>query len=288
MEKSDITVPSSKQLMWPVLCVLKDLGGSASHRELLDKIIEKEHISEEAQSVPNADGRSKLSYNLYRAKNYLGAFGAIENTARGLWAISNKGRSLTKPDVKKIPGEVQLGWDSRRIKGPQNEDAGSSPAEPKGVDEALSDWKSRLLTVLTRMPADAFERLAQRILREKGFVKVEVKGKSGDGGIDGVGVLRMADLLSFRVHFQCKRWKSSIPSSAIREFQGALAGRTDKGLFITTATFTADARREATRDGAPPIDLVDGDQLCDILRSLRLGVSTVENVEVDTEWFEKL
>ena len=146
------------------------------------------------------------------------------------------------------------------------------------------------MAVLTdQIKADAFERLAQRILRESGFVKVEVTGRSGDGGIDGVGVLRLA-LLSFQVYFQCKKYKGSVSAGAIRDFRGAMVGRTDKGLFITTGTFTAEAKKEATRDGAPAIDLIDGDLLCDLLKNLKLGVSTkmVEDVTIDPEWFGKI
>src|SRR6185437_16138890 len=128
----------------------------------------------------------------------------------------------------------------------------------------------------------AFERLCQRVLRESGFVKVEVSGRSGDGGIDGTGVLRL-NLLSFQVLFQSKRYRGSVGSSVVRDFRGAMVGRADKGLIITTGTFTAEARREATRDGAPAIDLVDGEALCDLLKSLRIGVKveTVESVTVD-------
>jgi restriction system protein len=160
-------------------------------------------------------------------------------------------------------------------------------AEPEPESK---NWKDELLTILIdRVKPDAFERLAQGIMRESGFVKVEVTGRSGDGGIDGVGVLRLA-LLSFQVYFQCKKYKGSVSSSAIRDFRGAMVGRTDKGLFITTGTFTADAKREATRDGAPPIDLIDGDSLCDLLKSLKLGVATrmVEEVAIAPEWFTSI
>jgi restriction system protein len=153
-------------------------------------------------------------------------------------------------------------------------------------DETGTQWKEVLLECLLKIEPGAFERLCQRILRESGFVKVEVTGKSGDGGIDGIGVLRL-NLLSFQVFFQCKRWKGSVGPSTIRDFRGAMVGRADKGLVITTATFTADARREATRDGAPAIDLVDGDTLCDLLKSLRIGVSVqqVEHVVIDQKAF---
>jgi restriction system protein len=143
--------------------------------------------------------------------------------------------------------------------------------------------------VVRGLSPDAFERLAQRLLREAGFLKVEVTGRSGDGGIDGIGVLRI-NLLSFQVLFQCKRYQGSVGAGAIRDFRGAMVGRSDKGLLITTGTFTADAKREATRDGAPAIELIDGDQLCDLLKQLKLGVRTemVEKMTVEPVWFDSL
>jgi restriction system protein len=139
------------------------------------------------------------------------------------------------------------------------------------------------------MSASAFERLAQRLLREAGFTKVEVRGKSGDGGVDGVGVLRV-NLVSFQVYFQCKKWKGSVGAKEIRDFRGAMQGRADKGLFITTAHFTSQAADEATRDGAIAIDLIDGARLCDLLKENQLGVTTerVERVKVVTHWFESI
>jgi hypothetical protein len=128
---------------------------------------------------------------------------------------------------------------------------------------------------------------APRILREAGFTKVEVRGKSGDGGIDGVGVLRV-NLVSFQVYFQCKKWKGSVGSKEIRDFRGAMQGRADKGLFITTGHFTSQASDEATRDGATAIDLIDGDRLCELLKENHLGIATemIERVKIDTHWFE--
>ena len=151
------------------------------------------------------------------------------------------------------------------------------------------NWRDTLLAVLFKIKPDAFERLAQRILREAGFTKVEVTGKSGDGGIDGIGILRV-NLVSFTVLFQCKRYKAGVGASDIRDFRGAMMGRCDKGLFITTGTFSSDARKEATRDGAPAIDLIDGEALCDLLKSLKLGVTValVEEVSVQTDWFSQL
>jgi len=147
-------------------------------------------------------------------------------------------------------------------------------------------WQDRLLECLLKMKPPAFERLCQKILKESGFIKVEVTGRSGDGGIDGIGVLRL-NLLSFHVFFQCKRWKGSVGASVIRDFRGAMVGRADKGLVMTTGTFSTDAHREATRDGAPAIDLVDGETLCELLKGLKIGVSIqkVEHVLVEQNVF---
>ncbi|WP_376710721.1 restriction endonuclease [Pseudochrobactrum lubricantis] len=161
--------------------------------------------------------------------------------------------------------------------------------QPTIDDEVASDWRAELLSSLLNIAPDAFERLSQRLLREAGFVKVEVRGKTGDGGIDGVGVLRV-NLVSFQVYFQCKRWKGSVGSKDIRDFRGALQGRADKGLFITTGNFTSQASEEATRDGAIAIDLIDGERLCDLLKQYELGVKTemVEKVIVSADWFKGL
>lgn len=150
-------------------------------------------------------------------------------------------------------------------------------------------WRTELLNTVLEIAPDAFERLAQRLLREAGFVKVEVRGKTGDGGIDGVGVLRV-NLVSFQVYFQCKRWKGSVGAKDIRDFRGALQGRADKGLFITTGNFTSQASEEATRDGAIAIDLIDGQRLCELLKQYDLGVKTeiVEKVVISSDWFKAI
>lgn len=153
------------------------------------------------------------------------------------------------------------------------EDADSDAGEPR-------DWKSDLLAILTKMEPDAFERLSQRLLREAGFANVEIIGRSGDGGIDGVGVYRVS-LVSFTVFFQSKRYTGSVGAGVVRDFRGAMAGRGEKGLLITTGRFTSSAEEEARRDGAPPVELIDGDRLCDLLKEHELGVETTRRIEED-------
>ena len=270
-------------LLWPALVAMKELGGSATQEELLEKVIELERIPEAVQNIMHTERQTKISYNLAWAKTFLGKAGALENPSHGVWAITEKGKALTEEAVKQIPVEVRKQYRLEKDKKPKGRQ------EEEELQPETKNWKDGLLAVLTnQIKADAFERLAQRILRESGFVKVEVTGRSGDGGIDGVGVLRLS-LLSFQVYFQCKKYKGSVSNGAIRDFRGAMIGRTDKGLFITTGTFTAEAKKEATR-GAPAIDLIDGDLLCDLLKSLKLGVATkmVEEVSIDPEWFVKI
>src|SRR5215467_7191181 len=151
-------------------------------------------------------------------------------------------------------------------------------------------WREELLAKLLELSPAAFERLSQRLLRESGFVEVKVTGRSGDGGLDGVGIVRLGGLLGFPILFQCKRYRGSVGPDVIRNFRGAMIGRADRGLVITTGTFSRDAKIEATRDGAPPIDLVDGEQLLDKLKELRLGIEVkmVEQVSVLQEFFKEI
>jgi len=149
------------------------------------------------------------------------------------------------------------------------------------------DYRSRLLEILQSLPPAGFERLCQRLLREAGFEQVIVTGKSGDGGIDGHGILSLNAFVSFRVLFQCKRYVGSATPSQVRDFRGAMQGRADKGLVLTTGSFTSEARREASRDGAPPIELVDGEKLIELFAKLDLGLRPVTTYDIDDGFFEE-
>lgn len=283
-------VPTFDELLWPSLSALKSTGGSASNDELLSRIIDQQKIPDDVASFVHTDGRqTKLGYNLAWAKTYLKKAGAVSNSQRGVWSLTELGEGMTPAEVAAIPALVRKNaYDLRKVPEP----AGTvSQAEPDvaDADTEIAPWRDSLLSILRHMEPAAFERLAQRLLREAGFIKVEVTGRSGDGGIDGVGVLRL-NLLSFITLFQCKRYVGTVGSGAVRDFRGAMVGRSDKGLIITTGTFSADARREATRDGAPAIDLIDGDQLCTLLKDLKLGlrIQLIEQIVLDQDWFNQL
>lgn len=286
---TEIIVPTHLELMWPTLAALKALGGSGSIEEIFDAMIEQQNFPEELQNQMHTKGNmTKLEYRAAWARSYLKKdYGALENSSRGVWSITKSGETLTETDLK---------FGTKKIKPTKKSEnqlvETSEPKTPSVIDSNISDeinWREDLLGELRKLHPSDFEKLCQRILRESGFIKVHVTGKSGDGGIDGVGVLRI-NLLSFQVLFQCKRYQGSVASSEVRDFRGAMVGRSDKGLMITTGVFTSEARKEATRDGAPAIDLIDGTELCTLLKDLKLGVKieTVEQVSIDRTWFAGL
>ncbi len=282
-------VPRFNELMIPTLKALKVLGGSGSIEEISERVAEIANISEKALAIPHTkDGmRSEVDYRLAWARTYLRSYGLIENSSRGIWALADNDINPDTLNANEIVKAVRA-----ENKKPEKDTSSSDDSMETIVDHESDelDWKEKLLKVLQEVGPAAFERLCQRILRESGFIQVEVTGKSGDGGIDGKGIVRLNGFLSFHVFFQCKRFKDSVASSYIRDFRGAMQGRADKGLFITTGKFTRDAIKEATRDGAPPIDLIDGDLLCEKLKEFSLGVKTelIEEVTINPEWFEKI
>ena len=207
---------------------------------------------------------------------------------RSIWALVNANISPEELNYTEIVKSVRE--QNKDVVSKKDKDNGINNGDIANEVEFSEQWKDKLLQILYSITPNAFERLAQRILRESGFSQVEVTGQVGDGGIDGKGIVRVSGLLSFHVIFQCKRYRGSVSPSQIRDFRGAMQGRADKGLFITTGTFTREAIKEATRDGAPPIDLIDGESLCDKLKELKLGVITqlIEEVSVKKEWFDNL
>lgn len=290
-KKANNNIPTFEELLIPTIQAIQQLGGSGSIEEINSKVYDIAKIPSHIIEIPHGeDGtRSEIDYRLAWSKTYLKKFGLLENSARGIWALSQPNIDIATLNPAEVTRAV-------REQAKPSEEGSKEKAETqveKEVEfevEASENWKQELLNVLYNITPSAFERLAQRILRESGFFQVEVTGKTGDGGIDGKGIVRISGFLSFHVIFQCKRYRNSVTPDKIRDFRGAMQGRADKGLFITTGTFTREAIKEATRDGAPPIDLIDGELLCDKLKELKLGIETVftESVQVKKDWFRNL
>jgi len=284
-------MPTHDQLMSPMVKALQELGGSGSIEEIYDKVVELENYPADILAQPHDrehSNRTELAYRLAWARTYLKRYGILDNSARGIWSLNQKARELTTLDPQKVVQSVRALDRKEKANESTKRAAVDSPMQEEAEEEG---WQQQLHVILTqRLSPAAFERLVQRVLREAGFTQVEVTGRSGDGGIDGRGIARVHGLLSFHVLFQCKRYKGSVGAGDIRDFRGAMTGRTDKGLFITTGTFSPAAIKEATRDGAPPIDLLDGIEFTEKLRELGIGVSTktVKVYVVDEPWFSNI
>ena len=283
-----IEIPKYDDLFKPTLEALANLGGSASIDELEDALIGDLAISQDQLDIAYpSSGAAIVPDRMSWARSFLKIGGFITNPKRGVWVLTEEGRdALTKSngDLKKaVSAADKIAVAAKKASRAVVDDESGNATEGNAPS-----WADQLLQKVQSIDPSAFERLCQRLLRESGFTRVEVSGKSGDGGIDGVGVLRV-NLISFQVLFQCKRWKGSVGSEVVRNFRGAMQGRADKGLVITTGTFTADARREATRDGAPAIDLIDGEALCGLMKDLGLGLNVkeirVEEVSLDEDFF---
>jgi restriction system protein len=284
-----MNIPPYDRLMNPVMKALHHLGGSASITELLDQVIADQGFTQEIVEQPHSEksNQTELGYRLAWARTYLKKYDLITNSTRGVWALTPSGHDLEEVDSQTVVRFVREQFHRKSEGRTESTELDERRTEPETGEEETASWRETLLATLLEMPPDAFERLCQRMLRESGFIQVEVTGRSGDGGIDGHGLVRLSGLISFPVIFQCKRYRNTISASVVRDFRGAMVGRADKGLIISTGNFTRGASSEATRDGAPPIDLIDGEQLIDKLKDLRLGIMTkqVEVVEVNTEWF---
>jgi len=273
-------------MLLPTIQALQFLGGSGTTEEVYEKVVQILNVPDKILEILHGStSQTEVEYRLAWSRTYLKKYGLLQNSSRGVWSLVSTSINLDSLQAKEIVKAVR---DADRHKSAQSD----TPDETIESIEALEElaWHQQLHKVLLSLNPAAFERLAQRLLRESGFIQVQVTGKSGDGGIDGVGIARINGFLSFHVLFQCKRYQGSVTAGQIRDFRGAMQGRTDKGLVITTGTFTRDAIKEATRDGAPPIDLIDGEQLVQRLKELSLGVkiTMIESVEVDADWFTKI
>jgi len=263
----------------PVLDALRALGGSGTPDEVVERIATDLHVPDEVQNEVLPSGEARFRNQVAWARFYLVREGLLDSSKRGVWSLTERGRStkLSPEQARDVFRKWVHFFQEQRRKA----NASQAPVEQSGIEpETPEDIHTQLIDLLLKLPAAGFERLSQRLLREAGFVQVAVTGRSGDGGIDGYGTLQVNPLVSFKVLFQCKRYTGSVSPSQVRDFRGAMSGRADKGIIITTGTYTAEARREASRDGVVPIELIDGEKLVDMFKELALGLKTVKTYEI--------
>jgi restriction system protein len=278
----------------PLLDALRRLGGSGAPGEVVAQIAEDLDLPEQEQSELLDSGAPRFPNQVAWARFYLAREGLLDSSKRGVWSLTQRGQlaHLTTEDARKIFLKwVKIFAEERKKKKAEEGAPDPSRDEPTAPERTgtppVTDFRERLLGLLKTLPPAGFERLCQRLLRESGFVQVVVTGRSGDGGIDGYGTLQINPLVSFKVLFQCKRFKDLVSAPLIRDFRGAMQGRADKGIVMTTGVFTSDARKEASRDGVPPIELIDGDKLITMFVDLELGLRPVTTYEIDDGFFEE-
>ncbi len=276
-----MSVPTYNNLFNPVLTAMKNLGGSARNNEIENEVVKILNLSDDDVNKIHKGNRTKLEYNLSWARTYLKRYGLIEQSARSVWYLTPKGLNTDAVNSTEV----------KRFFTRNNKDDYYYVVETNNQRDIINldeSWEDKLISVLKTMDPFAFERLSQRLLKEAGFENVEITKKSGDGGIDGKGTLKIGSLVSFNVYFQSKRYKDTVSSSVIRDFRGSIMGRADKGIIITTGVFSNEAKNEARRDGALMIDLIDGIELAHKLKEYNLGVKIIEQVEIIDDWFKNI
>jgi restriction system protein len=279
--------PQFSRYFGPLLDALRALGGSASGKEAVQQVAKELHLSDAEQNEVMSSGSPRFPNQVAWARFYLSREGLLDSSKHGVWSLTSKGwaTTLSQEDAKQLCAKwVRLFAEERRKKQSEEEE---EQEIAEGTGAPSTDYREIVLDLIRRLPPDGFERLCQRLLRESGFVRVNVTGRSGDEGIDGFGTLQINPFVSFEVLFQCKRYARSVSPSQVRDFRGAMQGRADKGIIITTGTFTADAQREASRDGAPPIELVDGAALIAMLERLEIGLKPAQTYQPDYGFFQE-
>jgi restriction system protein len=293
-----IKCPTYTELIIPTFEALKELGGSGTNDEICTTVINNLKLSDEAvdEAHLGSNNQSELQYQLAWARTYMKNFGVILNSARSVWSISSKFTSVDKLNVKEIIAftankslnKHKNNNEDINFKQPQSPEDNNPENNNIEFPDEIKPWRKQLAEVLHNMNPFAFERLAQRLLRECGFTQVVVTKKTNDGGIDGTGKLRINGIFSFNVAFQCKRYNSAVSAGDIRDFRGSLTTDIEKGVFITTGTFTKSAKEEASNAGKQQIDLIDGEDFINKIAEYEIGVKEIKDYEIDEDFFKNI
>lgn len=272
----------------PILSTLKEMGGAGVASEVIDKVVERLKIPESELEVLLPSGtQSRIRNQMHWARMYLTKGGYLDPQTPGTWKLTDKGMAtelLSEEDILMLYRNVVTNYNTKgSVEKPTS-------VKPKLTEEQETEDVAHnhgLLQVILNLSPSGFERLCKRLLTECGFQQVEVTGRSGDHGIDGIGLLEINDLMNFKVLFQCKRFKETVGSSMVRDFRGAMQGRAEKGIILTTGRFTSDAKTEAKRDGVPPIELVDGEKLVSMFEKYKIGLIPKTVFDIDYSFFEE-
>lgn len=269
----------------PILEILKENGGAGSTSEVIDKVIEKLNIPEEEISKVNSSGQSTVRNRIQWARFYLSKAGLLNAEKRGTWELTQEGfdhKLMSHDQVYKLFRDIH-----KQYEGVKSVKKGKEKNDEEIENESKTELhEEKLLGILKTLTAPGFEKICKRLLTEIGLHDIVITGRSGDQGIDGIGIIKLNDVVNFNIVFQCKRYKEAVAPHHVRDFRGAMQGRADKGLILTTGRFTSEAKKEANRDGVPPIELIDGDRLVELFVNYGLGVKPVTVYEIVPEFFK--
>ena len=267
----------------PVLTTLQSNGGAGNSSNVIEQIIEILGITDEELEESTSNGQSRIRNQIQWARFYLFKAGLIDNTQRGIWRLTNEGleKKLTEDEVYSLFKGVQDVVKKSPIVKLQKPEVKFEDITTEDEEHSIS-----LLNLIQNLKANGFEKLCKRLLTEIGINDIIITGGTGDQGIDGKGIVKLNDVVSLNIVFQCKRYKETVSPHHVRDFRGAMQGRGEKGLIITTGRFTKEAKNEASRDGVTPIELIDGERLVKLFEKHNLGLKPVTVFEIDHEFFK--
>lgn len=277
---TNIKLPHGRDLAYATLQAVDRRGGSAQSKELRNAVSEITGLTEdELEKLSLKSVKMQMGW----ARTGLKSSGHLDNSQWGVWALTIEGLLLVRSEPsaaqKAARQAYERGWGQIRREKALREAAGAS-ADSDG------NWKDGLLQAIQKMGPAAFANLCSILLKEAGFRDLETAGGNGEDEFVGVGVYKH-HLIRSRVYVQCQRRADRIPTREVRAFADAISSRANRGLFITTGTFTRDAQKVA-KDGSQPIDLIDGEELCDLLKEYGLGVKveTREHITINQKFFD--
>lgn len=299
-----MTIPDYKASFLPLLRLASD---EKEHpiREAYEAISDVFNLSAEERRTLLPSGKQAIIENRVGwAKTYLAKAGLLESTRRSYFKITNLGLQVLARNPAQIdPNYLKqfpsfLDFINQRNEGAEAAQAllGSSEQTPEellesGYERIRSELMDDLLASVMQASPAFFERLVVDLLVRMGYGGSlrdagEAVGRSGDGGIDGI--IKEDKLGLDAIYVQAKRWSNSVGSGEVRAFVGSLAGqKANKGVFITTSTFTRDAT-DFVKNVQQKVILIDGPMLADLMIDHGVGVSTVTTYDikkVDADYF---
>jgi len=267
-----MAIPSEKDIELPLLQEIEAAGGEAKPSELYDKVAT--HFLQLTPSDQTAKHRRSglliWANRVAWARQHLVNKGEIDASVYGIWKITARGRvrlgkGVVLPSAPKPPPLSTIG---------------------ELLDIERQQARAQLHELLMNLHPQQFEEFAAKLLESVGFTDVEVTNYIGDGGIDGYGNLEMG-VVQVKAAFQVKRWQQNVSRPNIDQFRGAIQGKFDQGIYITTSDFSDEAKKVSSVAGAVPIVLINGDRVVDIMLEKGLGVrqEPLTVTRIDEEFF---